>query len=285
MKLTEHVHALRIPFKVRPNPTVVLDRFVYCFLIVEKEIALIDAGVAGTETLISAYLKDIGRDINEVTRLVQTHAHPDHIGSSKAIKGITGCKVMIHEAERGWLEDVGRQVAERPVPGFNELVGGSVQVDTGLADGNMVRLGEGSSLKVVHTPGHSPGSICLNYDRDSVLFTGDVVPLPGDMPIYDDAAMTLASVVKVRGMKFNLMLSAWDEPRAGKEAERTIGSGIEFLKGIQEAVDGVLREQPQADDVILTKMALERAGLGHIPPMPLVVRSIRSNRAVSGQGK
>jgi hydroxyacylglutathione hydrolase len=68
-----------------------------------------------------------------VIRLCLTHAHPDQIGGAQAICAATGCHVLAHAAHRTWIEDVAQQVWERPVPGFHQLVGGSVPVDVTLA--------------------------------------------------------------------------------------------------------------------------------------------------------
>jgi hydroxyacylglutathione hydrolase len=63
---------------------------------------------------------------------------------------------MAHLAEREWIEDVNLQNRERPVPGFFTLVGGSVQLDHELADGDIIDPDgtEEYELQVFHTPGH-----------------------------------------------------------------------------------------------------------------------------------
>ena len=96
MQISEHIHALKIPFKLRVGPDKMLDRFVFVYLIFGDQICLIDSGVAGSESIILDYIKQTGRDPRDVTRLVFTHSHPDHIGGSRAIKEQTGCKVAAH---------------------------------------------------------------------------------------------------------------------------------------------------------------------------------------------
>ena len=86
MKVTEDIHALKIPFKLRVGSDKTLDRFVFAYLIFGDQICLIDSGVAGSEAIIFDYVKKAGRNPREITRLVLTHAHPDHIGAGRAIR-------------------------------------------------------------------------------------------------------------------------------------------------------------------------------------------------------
>ncbi len=152
MHITDHVHTLLVPFKVPLSPSLSLDRFVYCYVILGEEICLIDTGVAGTEDMIFDLIRSAGRHPEEITTIIQTHAHPDHVGSTKAIKAKCHCQVLIHEAEVGWLEDVDVQFAERPVPGFHNLVGGSVEVDRALKEGDKVDLGGRNDTRGVPHP-------------------------------------------------------------------------------------------------------------------------------------
>ncbi len=198
MHISEHVHAVKIPFQVPVAPNVTVDRFVYAFVICGPRICLIDSGVAGADRLIFDSIRHTGRSAAEIDSIVLTHSHPDHIGAARAIRQVTGCSIAAHPAEKAWIEDVNLQCRQRPVPGFGVLVGGSVNVDRDLADGDMVDLGDGMTLEVLHTPGHSSGSISLLLRPDNVLFCGDAVPLPGDLPIWEDFAASVASVEKLK---------------------------------------------------------------------------------------
>lgn len=135
----------------------------YSYLIYGETITLIDTGVAGCENTIFDSIRSIGRDPREISLIILTHSHPDHIGAAKAIKKATGCSAMAHPAERAWIEDVDLQSRERPVPGFSTVVGGPVQLDHELADGDVIDPDgtEEYELQVFHTPGHSAGSISL----------------------------------------------------------------------------------------------------------------------------
>jgi glyoxylase-like metal-dependent hydrolase (beta-lactamase superfamily II) len=216
MQITPAIHALRHPFKIPVAPGIAIDRFVYSYILVCGTITLIDTGVAGCENTIFDYIRSIGRDPEDISLIILTHSHPDHIGAVKAIRDATGCSVMAHPAERAWIEDVDRQNRERPVPGFSKLVGGSVKLDHELADGDVIDPDgtEEYKIQVFYTPGHSAGSISLLVQGEGALFCGDAVPVDGDLPVYDDALQSVQSVTKLQAIRgIRVLLSAWDEPR------------------------------------------------------------------------
>jgi glyoxylase-like metal-dependent hydrolase (beta-lactamase superfamily II) len=138
IQITPAIHALRHPFKIPVAPGIALDRFVYSYLLAGETITLIETGVAGCENTIFDYIRSIGRDADEISLIIFTHSHPDHIGAAKAIREVTGCSVMANPAEYTWIKDVELQNRERPVPGFSTLVGGSVTLDHELADGDVI---------------------------------------------------------------------------------------------------------------------------------------------------
>jgi hydroxyacylglutathione hydrolase len=73
------------------------------------------------------------------------------------------------------------------------VLGGSFRIDHELADGNSTEPDESRAGKmpVFHTPGYSKGSISLFLQREGVLFSGDAIPVTGDLPVYDDAAASV----------------------------------------------------------------------------------------------
>ena len=128
------------------------------------------------------------------------------------------------------------QARQRPVPELQSLVEGSVKVDHPLKDGDLLDLG-GLSLKVIHTPGYSKGSISLLLQEDCVLIKGDAVPVKGGLPIYDDSLESGRSIEKLKAMEgIQVLLSAWDEPREGSLIERIMAEGQKYLSRIHKAV-------------------------------------------------
>ncbi|MGD0079499.1 MAG: MBL fold metallo-hydrolase [Methanoregula sp.] len=262
MQVTPAIHALRLPFRVPVAPGIALDRFVYSYLVYGETVTLIDTGVAGCENTIFDYILSTGRDPSEIALIILTHSHPDHIGAARAIRQATGCRIGAHPAERAWIEDVELQNRERPVPGFSALVGGSVQLDHELVDGDSIEPDDCRTcdMQVFHTPGHSAGSISLFLHSEGALFSGDVIPVTGDLPVYDDALASVQSVRRLRGLPgIQILLSAWDEPRKGEEVYRQMNQALEYLQTIHEAV-------------------LSSAGDNSLDPMKLHQKNRRSHR-------
>jgi len=273
------VHPLRIPFTV-PGPAGPLPRFVNVYLILTPDrVTLIDTGVAGSEKVIFEYLRSIGRDPGEIGILILTHAHPDHIGAAKTIHETTGCSVAAHAADQAWIEDTDRQARERPVPGFPALVGGPVTLNWVLKEGDIIELDEGRSLTVIHTPGHSPGSIALLLRPEMVLFSGDAIPVPGEMPIYDDPAATLDSIGKLMDIEeIVMMYSSWDEPREGEAVYWAMDDGVAWVLRVQEVVEEVVGKQPSPEPPELARRVLKEIGLPEDLANPMVIRTIAGHR-------
>ncbi len=280
MQVTEHVHALRIPFQVPLAPGRALDRSVYVFLVLGEEICLVDCGVRGSESMIFDYLQQLGRSPRDLSKLVLTHAHPDHIGAAPAVVSASGCTVFAHAAERTWIEDVGRHARERPVPGFETLVEGSVRVGVELAEGGVVELGTGVGLEVLETPGHSVGSISLLLREDGALMAGDAVPVPTDFPIYVDVAASVRSLRKLaREEGLRVLLSAWDEPRRGPEVRRVLDAALGHLERVHQAVWATAAEGLESERAEFAARVLERLGTPNLAVNPLVLRSIAAHLA------
>jgi len=277
MQVTKHIHAIKIPFQIPIAPGKTVDRFVYTYLIYGKKICLIDSGVASSKQVIFDYIIETGRKIDEVSMIILTHSHPDHIGAARAIQKETGCSVAAHAGEKSWIEDVELQSRERPVPNFHSLVDGSVGVDRILEEGDIIDLEDGLSLEVFHTPGHSTGSISLLFREDKSLFTGDTVPLAGDLPIYDDVLASVNSIKKLKlidGIDF--LLASWDDPQAGQLAYQRMDEALRYLQRIHEAVASVAGEG-QLEPAEFCSAVLEELGIPAMAANPLVVRSFAAN--------
>jgi glyoxylase-like metal-dependent hydrolase (beta-lactamase superfamily II) len=279
MQVTPAIHALRHPFQVPVAPGITLDRFVYSYLIAGETITLIDTGVAGCETRIFGYIRSIGRDPSEISLVVLTHSHPDHIGAARAIREATGCSVAAHPAERAWIEDVERQDRERPVPGFATLVGGSVPIDFEIEGGVTIDTdGTGEyELEVLHTPGHSAGSIALFLPGEGALFSGDAIPVAGDLPVYDDAVGSVHSIRLLRSVRgIRVLLSAWDEPRFGDNAYGQMDRALEYLQKIHAAVIASAGDG-NPDPMELTRKTVAALGLPPQAVNPLLARTFAAN--------
>jgi hydroxyacylglutathione hydrolase len=285
MQITDHIHALKIPFQIPVAPGKTFERFVYVYLILGSEICLIDSGVKGTDSFIFNYLKKIGRKPEEISLLILTHAHPDHIGSARAIKQATGCTVAAHRDAQAWIEDVELQFRERPVPGFHGLVGGSTSIDRLLQDKEIIDLGT-ISLEVILTPGHAMGSLSLYCKEEKVLFSGDAIPQTNDLPIYDDVAADVASINRLKGIPaLEYLLASWTDPLAGRAVYQMMDDGLAYLQRIHTAIRDIAASDPVNDPMELCARVVKVLGLPEIAVNPLIAKSFVSHQQIIDREK
>lgn len=151
------------------------------FLVDGDALTLIDAGMIGSRRPLERYLGSIGRDMADLRRIVCTHGHPDHIGGvHELIRDRPDVEVLMHRADIDTLGVTLRDAVRIGRDGMAAHRGRLLAYVTrlpaqcrALDDGDTLAVAGG--LRVVHTPGHTPGSICLYAQGEGVLFTGDVL--------------------------------------------------------------------------------------------------------------
>jgi glyoxylase-like metal-dependent hydrolase (beta-lactamase superfamily II) len=276
---TENIHPIKIIFGIPISPDKTVERFVYAYVIDGERLCLIDTGVAGAEKDISIALQKLNKSLADVNIIILTHSHPDHIGAASLIQGQSGAHVWAHKKERAWIENVERQGQERPVPGFSKLVAGSVALDRLPTDGDILSLGEGLTFKVLHTPGHSSGSISLLSEEDGILFSGDLIPQPDSMPIYEDVEALANSLVRIADIQnLTALYSSWQDPLYGQNAIDAIHSGMRYLKKVHTTVTKVFSEFGDSDPIELCKRCVRELGLSPFAANPLVLRSLLAHK-------
>jgi len=172
--------------------------------ILEDDVTLVDAGVPGSLGRIERGLAELGRALADVRRVVVTHGHPDHAGTAAELEA-GGAEVCIHPADFERLQVRFREALRRPTRGrlFASVVRPPARIHP-LEDGDVLPVLGG--LRVVHTPGHTPGSICLYAPRDQIFFTGDALQVQRGRVIFasrlysDDYAAAKASVRKMAAL-------------------------------------------------------------------------------------
>ncbi len=278
MKVTETIHAVKHPFKLAVGEGRTVDRFVYSYILLGKKICLIDTGVSGTSGQLEAYLKERGRSVKEISFVLLTHSHPDHIGGCLALKKNSSTSFGAHAAERGWIEDIERQYRERPILNFFDLVGGPVRVDKALKEGDVIEWDEGKTLRVLETPGHSPGSVSFHSREEGTLFSGDAIPAADTLPIYVDPRECIESIRKLQKVPgLSCLLSSWHDPLKGNAIPPVMEEAIRYIEKIDEIMVDLEKTMGFASLEELSLRALERLGI-KVPKVPhLVMTSLGSH--------
>jgi hydroxyacylglutathione hydrolase len=139
-----------------------------------------NCSIVGDETSREAIVIDPGDDIDDIMRIVAkhgltvkqiaiTHAHIDHVGGAMKLKRLTGAPVLLNQNDQALLKMLDVQAAwigMRPPE--------NVSIDQGLASGDVVKAGA-LEATVIHTPGHTEGSVCLYFSSEKKLIAGDTL--------------------------------------------------------------------------------------------------------------
>ncbi len=151
----------------------------------------------------------------QIEYICDSHGHVDHVAANAEIQRATGGKLLIHEADR--------ELIERPHAFWSAMVGGvePSRPDGTLAEGDELHVGD-LTVRVLHTPGHTPGGVCLAVEN--LLLTGDTLfagsvgrtDLPGgSMPIL---RRSLRRIVAEFGEDTRLLPGHGPESTLGDEA-------------------------------------------------------------------
>lgn len=162
------------------------------YLIISHKKALIDCGTGFYNDELLKKLKEIDR----IDYIILTHEHFDHCGGAKEIKEKMSAKLCMHEN--------GAEVLEKGLSWSAAFFGTTqpkVKVDIKLKEGDEIDLGN-VKLKVIYTPGHSKGSMCLYEKNSKSLFSGDTIFAYGNVGRTDfyggNIKELIASIKKIR---------------------------------------------------------------------------------------
>ncbi|HEU4895604.1 MAG TPA: MBL fold metallo-hydrolase [Acidimicrobiia bacterium] len=211
------------------------------YLIVEdRGITVIDAGIPGLWRDLVDELETIGRSVDDIEGVVLTHADSDHVGFAERLREDHGVPIYVHEADapqaRGEVEKKNPpwgKIRVGPTLSFLWYAGrrGGLKVIPvtevlAVGDGNVLDLP--GSPRIIHTPGHSPGSIAIHSKTADALFVGDAMttrhvltgatgPQPAPFTLDTEAAM--ASLRRWDGVEARWVLPGHGYPWDGGVAE------------------------------------------------------------------
>jgi len=269
VQATESVHVLRVNVKpytgaYSPNVFAVVD---------SGRAVLLDAGFPNNDSIASRldYLKSIGGP--RVEMIIVTHHHFDHVGGANRLREATGARIAMHPEEERLL----RQTLPRPPRDggpqerYIRQEVAKITVDQPLADGDVIRVGR-LALRILHTPGHSAGHVCVFLEEERVLFSGDnvlglgttAIPPPPD----GDMARYIESLERMEALDAALIC-----PGHGPlvhQPERKIQELVDHRHEREEQVLALLREGKRTPAEIVRAiypeldLRLERMAVGQV---------------------
>lgn len=228
------------------------EEIVSCYLLAEAgAVTVIDAGLPGYYSDLAAELDAMGHTIDDVRALVLTHGHSDHIGFAERLRREHEVPVSVHELDaalaRGEVPNPSAGMGERRLGSLLRFLLWSARHgalrQTPLAVVSTFEPGSTldvpGALRVISTPGHTPGSVSFHAPAHDALFVGDALAThavttgrdgPQIAPFSADPETALASLAHIEGIEAHWLLpghgAAWtDGAAAAVAAARAVGVG------------------------------------------------------------
>jgi glyoxylase-like metal-dependent hydrolase (beta-lactamase superfamily II) len=283
VEITPRIHSIEAPQAFYTGP-----QAPNVFLVTDGgEGALIDSGFGDEQSLRARleYLQE--RPEVKVRYIILTHHHFDHSSGAHRLRQATGAQVVMHPKEESFLRDwqgdapqdleipPDQQAIAEQIQRFRQQAAEAVPV-LPVTDGGVLGVG-GLSLEVVHTPGHTLGSICIYIRAERALFTGDTALGLGTVaispPPYGDMALYLRSLERLKGLEASLML-----PGHGRPVE-------DVARKLQELIDHRHEREEQVLRLLADGKTTPKAMLGAIYPeldrriIPMALRQLEAHLA------
>lgn len=194
----------------------VIETMANCALLTEDRLVLVDTGANGTGSDILDYLEKIAYKPTDISSIIITHTHPDHVGGLAVLKKRSEAEVAAHRIEADYISKKAKYPGP-PGPQRHK----ACSVDVLLEDGDRYQ-----ELLVIHTPGHTPGNIALLDEARDLLIAGDTVRTEGGQigPMSDvyniDPGEHRHSIKKVAEYDFQGLIVGHGNPVARGASER-----------------------------------------------------------------
>lgn len=219
-KICEDLFLIKQPYTYNSVKLTGVLSFTGVTVIVGKEnIGLFVSGIEMTpEDYIFPFVLKLGRKLDDINYVVNSHLHSDHIGGNKVIRNEASMKQVKFVAHRLDAEAIGK-------------------VDLKLKGEELIKLGD-RQFRVIHTPGHTSGSISLYDEKNRTLLTGDAVEghglLEGHLNLVLDKKEYINSLNRLLALKIDLLMMSHPYTPILK----AILVGNEPINYIQESIKG-----------------------------------------------
>jgi glyoxylase-like metal-dependent hydrolase (beta-lactamase superfamily II) len=213
-KIFEDIYSFMIPLPFRDTKTL------YLYYIDGNKPALIDTGLGTPDSidLISKNLHRINKRIKDIATFINTHEHVEHYGGDRKLREISGGSVLASYLSAPFIENAQKinqdmkkhlyRYEKELVNEFNDSLDFDLQVeeskvDIVVRDGDVIDTGN-VRLRVIITPGHTRGHICLFDEERKILFVGDHIITKGSVFVgYDYRDLITREIVEVFNNKYN----------------------------------------------------------------------------------
>lgn len=210
MKIADKIEMLEVPMKLMGTtgtiyPTVIWD---------DEHVVLVDAGISDSKSLIKDEMDRAGVPFNKIDTILVTHQDIDHIcGINSIVDELGDVKVLAHSEDKPYIQGE-KQILRFKNSNIRERIkmlpddeqrkvldmveNTSVKVDGDLADDEVLDYGGG--IVVIHTPGHTPGHICLYHEESKSLIVGDALNIQhGQLVITHREVMSKNELEIIKG--------------------------------------------------------------------------------------
>jgi len=191
----------------------------------ESEMVMIDAGVGRGLGRIEENIRSLGFEPARIWHVVATHCHIDHIGGLAALQERYGSKVIAHELDRSGVEGENSDLTAAAMYGVDYR---PVKVDVLLkGDCEPLTLGD-LEFNFLHTPGHTPGSICVYIDTaDGRVLFGQDIHGPFSPAWGSDMAQWRRSMERLLALRADVLCEGHSGVYKGKRIEKYIQGYLE----------------------------------------------------------
>ncbi len=191
---------------------------------------LIDTGYKASWGQTRSLLEDLGIELSAVARIINTHTHCDHIGGNRAVQSLSGCRIALHPAGKGFMD---ARDARSPWWSYFHQEADFFDVTETLEDSASIHVGP-HEFEVIHTPGHAADGLVLYNRRRRLLISSDTL-WEHDIPVMTlriegerAVATMLASLDKISRLAVDQVYpghgpSFRDFPTALRRAQARLG--------------------------------------------------------------